>query len=69
MAETEDTGRSWRERIVALRNVPLVLKILWESSTKAVIWGILLRIVVAVLPFAASRNAVASVDVRTSTMP
>ena len=55
MTEPIDTGKSWRERIVALRNVPLVLKILWESSTGAVIWGILLRAVVAVLPFAAAK--------------
>jgi ATP-binding cassette subfamily B protein len=55
MAEDTDAGQPWRERINALRNVPLVLKILWESSHSAVIWGILLRLVVAVLPFAAAK--------------
>lgn len=40
----------WRERITALKNVPLVLGILWESGPSVVTWGILLRIVVAVVP-------------------
>lgn len=56
MTETStSTTNPWRERVAALRNVPLVLKILWESSRKAVVWGVLLRLAVATLPFAAAK--------------
>ena len=44
------TSSAWRERLVALRNVPPVLGILWKSGRAVVTWGILLRIVVATLP-------------------
>ncbi len=42
----------WRERLTALRNMPPVLKILWDSGPGVVTWGLLLRLVVAVLPLA-----------------
>jgi ATP-binding cassette subfamily B protein len=44
------TSSAWRERLAALRNVPPVLGILWESGRAVVTWGILLRIAVAALP-------------------
>ncbi|MFL6427995.1 MAG: ABC transporter ATP-binding protein [Acidobacteriaceae bacterium] len=44
------TSSAWRERLVALRNVPPVLGILWDSGRAVVTWGIILRIVVAALP-------------------
>ena len=44
------TSSAWRERLVALRNVPPVLGILWESGRAVVAWGIILRIIVAALP-------------------
>jgi len=43
---------SWRERLVALRNVPPVLKIVWESGRGIVAFGIIARIVAALLPIA-----------------
>lgn len=54
MSET-NKARPWRERVVALRNVPLVLQIMWQSSPTAVVWGILLRVIVATLPFLAAK--------------
>ena len=51
--EPEPSGKKpspWRERISALKNVPPVLEILWESGPSVVTWGILLRVVVAVVP-------------------
>jgi ATP-binding cassette subfamily B protein len=42
----------WRERITALKNVPPVLEILWESGRLVVTWGIILRVIVATMPFA-----------------
>jgi ATP-binding cassette subfamily B protein len=47
----------WRERLSALRNMPPVLRILWESGRAVVSWGIGLRVVVAVLPFGVAKVA------------
>jgi ATP-binding cassette subfamily B protein len=47
----------WRERLSALRNMPPVLRILWESGRAVVSWGIALRVVVAVLPFGVAKVA------------
>ncbi len=44
---------SWRERLVALRNVPPVLKIVWESGPAVVTLGLVSRLFAAVLPLAA----------------
>jgi ATP-binding cassette, subfamily B, bacterial len=40
---------AWGDRIRALRNVPLVLKILWEAGRSVVVWGLILRVIVPVL--------------------
>ena len=47
----------WLERLRALRNVPPVLRILWESGPGVVTWGLVLRVLVAVLPFAIAKVA------------
>jgi ATP-binding cassette subfamily B protein len=49
---TQSPGSAWRERVEALKNVPPVLKMLWDSGHAVVIWGVLLRIAVAALPSA-----------------
>jgi ATP-binding cassette subfamily B protein len=36
---------AWGDRIRALRNVPLVLKILWKAGRSVVTWGLILRVV------------------------
>ncbi len=51
------TQSPWLERLRALRNVPPVLRILWESGPSVVTWGLLLRVVVAILPFAIAKVA------------
>jgi ATP-binding cassette subfamily B protein len=43
---------AWGDRIRALRNVPPVLRILWESGPSVVTWGLALRLVVAAMPWA-----------------
>ena len=43
---------SWRERFAALRNVPVVLRIVWDSGGAVVTWGILFRLVASLLPLA-----------------
>ncbi len=41
------TKSAWSERIEALRNVPPVLRILWDSGPAVVAWGLILRLLVA----------------------
>ncbi len=53
----QGAGNPWRDRLRALRNMPPVLKILWESGPAVVTWGLLLRVVVATLPFAIAKVA------------
>jgi ATP-binding cassette subfamily B protein len=47
----------WLERVRALRNVPPVLRILWDSGPAVVTWGIVLRLFVAVAPFGIAKIA------------
>jgi ATP-binding cassette subfamily B protein len=47
---THSSSSAWRERVEALKNVPPVLKMLWDSGHAVVVWGIVLRIAVAALP-------------------
>ncbi len=47
MADQAKTGSAWGERIAALKNVPPVLRILWDSGPSVVTWGLILRVLVA----------------------
>jgi len=40
----------WRERLSALRNVPAVLKIVWDSGPAVVVFGLVSRLFASVLP-------------------
>ncbi len=51
------TESPWLERLRALKNLPPVLTILWESSRAAVSWGIALRLIVATLPYGVAKIA------------
>ena len=42
----------WRERITALRNVPPLLRMVWETSASLSLAVVFLRIVAALLPVA-----------------
>ena len=57
MKDLVNAESPWRERLRALRNMPPVLRILWESGPMVVSWGIGLRVIVAVLPFAVAKVA------------
>jgi ATP-binding cassette subfamily B protein len=48
---------AWGDRIRALRNVPPVLRILWESGPSVVTWGLVLRLLVAFTPWAIGKAA------------
>jgi ATP-binding cassette subfamily B protein len=52
MSEKETFWSSWHERLSALRNVPPVLKIVWRSGPGVVTFGLVARIVAALLPIA-----------------
>ena len=51
MSEAEQkVSSAWGDRVRALRNLPPLLRILWDSGPLVVTWGILLRIIVAFAP-------------------
>jgi ATP-binding cassette, subfamily B, bacterial len=53
MGQADNGFRSaWQERLAALRNVPPVLSIVWESGPSVVVFGILFRLLGSVLPIA-----------------
>jgi ATP-binding cassette, subfamily B, bacterial len=47
--ESEFRG-GWRERVAALRNVPAVLRFVWESGPTVVVLGLVSRVIAALLP-------------------
>ena len=46
----QKVSSAWGDRVRALRNLPPLLRILWESGPLVVAWGTLLRIIVAFAP-------------------
>ena len=50
---TEDSFEGgWRKRLAALRNLPPMLKIVWRSGPGVVTFGLLARVIAALLPLA-----------------
>ncbi len=52
MAEHKNFWTGWRERLSALRNVPAVLRIVWDSGPAVVVFGLVSRLLAALLPVA-----------------
>jgi ATP-binding cassette subfamily B protein len=52
MKQEKSFWSGWGERLAALRNIPPVLKIVWESGPAVVTAGVVLRLFVALLPLA-----------------
>ncbi|MFZ0295191.1 MAG: ABC transporter ATP-binding protein [Candidatus Sulfotelmatobacter sp.] len=50
MTERQNFWGGWQERISALRNVPAVLKIVWDSGPGVVIFGLVSRLFAALMP-------------------
>jgi ATP-binding cassette, subfamily B, bacterial len=48
----KEHGSAWGDRLRALKNVPPVLHLVWESGPQVVFWNIAIRIAVAFLPVA-----------------
>src|SRR5580704_10161250 len=63
MSDRQTFLSSWRERLSALRNVPPVLKIVWRSGPGVVTFGIVARIVAALLPIALTGVAKLIIDI------
>jgi ATP-binding cassette subfamily B protein len=43
---------AWAKRLNALRNVPAIMGIVWESGPSVVLWGLILRLMTALSPVA-----------------
>src|ERR1700751_4532991 len=52
MSQRESFWASWRERLSALRNIPPVLKIVWDSGPVVVSLGLVFRLIASLLPLA-----------------
>jgi ATP-binding cassette subfamily B protein len=50
MAEPKNLSMAWRERLSALRNLPPVLKIVWDSGPTIVTLGLVFRLLTSLLP-------------------
>src|SRR6204780_2066279 len=50
MTERQNFWGGWQERISALRNVPAVLKIVWDSGPAVVVFGLVARLLSSLLP-------------------
>jgi ATP-binding cassette subfamily B protein len=50
MADRQNYWAGWQERISALRNVPAVLKIVWDSGPGVVLFGLISRLFSSLLP-------------------
>ena len=50
MSERPEFWSGWRDRLSALRNVPVVLRFVWESGRAAVVLGLVARIIASILP-------------------
>src|SRR5215475_1469392 len=63
MSQQENFWSSWQERLSALRNVPPVLKIVWQSGPGVVSFGLIARVIAALLPIALSYIAKLIIDI------
>ncbi len=56
MTEAKDQAffSAWRERLQALKNVPPVLRIVWDSGPYVVTFGLACRVIVALIPVSAA---------------
>lgn len=52
MKEAPEFWSGWRDRLSALRNVPAVLRFVWESGRAVVVFGVFARVLASLLPVA-----------------
>jgi ATP-binding cassette subfamily B protein len=53
MGQKQTFWSGWRDRLAALRNVPPVLKIVWESGPLVVTLGLVFRLITSLIPIVA----------------
>src|SRR5437660_8691580 len=63
MSQRENFWSSWQERLRALKNVPPILKIVWQSGPGVVTFGVVSRVVAALLPVALTYVAKLIIDI------
>ena len=75
MAAISTTAPRWRERLQALRNIPPVLRMVWEAAPRVIVASITLRVLTALLPLAVLKvtqviiDAVYNLTARHQTLP
>jgi ATP-binding cassette subfamily B protein len=52
MAAISRTAPRWRERLQALKNIPPVLRMVWEAAPNVIVASVTLRVITALLPLA-----------------
>ena len=52
MAALSQTAPRWRERLQALKNIPPVLRMVWEAAPSVIVASLTLRVMTALLPLA-----------------
>src|SRR5260370_2119812 len=52
MASISKTAPRWRERLLAMRNIPPVLRMVWEAAPSVIVASVTLRVVTALIPLA-----------------
>src|SRR6202140_2749275 len=52
MAAISKPAPRWRERLQALRNIPPVLRMVWEAAPRGIVANVTLRVMTALLPLA-----------------
>jgi ATP-binding cassette subfamily B protein len=52
MAAISKTAPRWRERLQALKNIPPVLRMVWEAAPNVIVASMTLRVITALLPLA-----------------
>src|SRR5271168_2893077 len=50
--ENQDPTPRWRERVAALKNIPPVLRMVWEAAPKVIVSSLVCRVMAALLPLA-----------------
>ncbi len=64
--ESQNTFSAWQDRLQALKNVPPVLKIVWQSGPYVVVIGLIARVVVSFIPVSAAWVTKSIVDLITA---
>ncbi len=71
-ARSESEWGTWHHRMTSLRNVPPVLRMVWESGRGVVLAGLILRVIIALIPLgllAVTRIIIDAVVAHTHSQP